>query len=382
MLLTLLIAFLVALALHIIIRYPVYHLSRNFLLSPDSSQLPPLSVVVITHNNGNILQQNLQAIATQDYPDFEVIVVNNNSSDNSSDIIKIIENQYINVRHTFLPPSARYISRPKLAVTLGIKAAKNDWVVLTEGNCIPQSPQWLKTLGSLCSPEKDFVLGYANFEKNSSIFHNRIAFSRLLKHLRFLRSIGKNQKGRPSGASNCNLALRRSLFLENKGFYGNLQLLGGEDRLFIDKAAQKGKVAATCLPEATVRQEIPGFHQAWTNYTLNETEAVRHLSRHARTERLLWGFSGLCFYVYWVTSILLAGLLISQSYTVPALCLLGFVFIQEYVAALILYTSVKQLGETPHPFQLLLRNFLQPLRTFYYKLYSHQQRRNLMRGEG
>ena len=102
-------------------------------------ELPPLSVVICARNESENLRRNLPTILKQDYPDFEVIVINDGSTDESEDLLSALEEEYPNLYHSFTPDSARYISRKKLALTLGIKASKHDWLVFTEADCAPVS---------------------------------------------------------------------------------------------------------------------------------------------------------------------------------------------------------------------------------------------------
>ena len=376
-----LIALCVCFLVYAIVRYPVYHLSKSFLQPGTNKESPKLSVVVTAHNNGATLQTVLQTIATQEYPDFEVIVVNDASDDDTSDIITLIENQYPNVHHTFTPETARSLSHAKLAITLGVKAARNEWIVLTQGDCQPQSDLWLARMASACTSDKDFVLGYANFFPAKQIFHRRIAFARFLQQLRYYRLIGSSHNGRPGGAANENMAFRRSLFLEHKGFYSNVQLLGGEDRFFIDEAGVKGRVTALLCDDAHVCQQPPLYRQTWCNYRLSETAAARRLSSHARMERFLWGLSSLCLFAYIAIAACIAYVFYTRNQEAVSYLIGLLVLVEQFVAGLILTQSARKLNEPSCFFILFLRNFTQPCHTLYYKLSTMRNRRNLMRGE-
>ena len=102
-----------------------------------SRELPPLSVILCARNEADNLRKILPAILEQDYPQFEVIVINDASTDETEDVLGYMEEKYPHLYHSFTPDSARYISHKKLALTLGIKASKHDWLVFTETNCMP-----------------------------------------------------------------------------------------------------------------------------------------------------------------------------------------------------------------------------------------------------
>ena len=106
-----------------------------------SRELPPLSVILCARNEADNLRKILPAILEQDYPQFEVIVINDASTDETEDVLGYMEEKYPHLYHSFTPDSARYISHKKLALTLGIKASKHDWLVFTETNCMPASNQ-------------------------------------------------------------------------------------------------------------------------------------------------------------------------------------------------------------------------------------------------
>ena len=105
-----------------------------------SQELPPVSVIICAREESENLRRNLTAVLEQDYPQFEVIVINDGDTDESEDYLTLLEEKYPHLYHSFVPDSSRYISRKKLAVTLGIKASKYDWLVFTEADCRPATP--------------------------------------------------------------------------------------------------------------------------------------------------------------------------------------------------------------------------------------------------
>lgn len=104
-----------------------------------SQELPPVSVIICAREECENLRRNLKAVLEQDYPQFEVIVINDGNTDESEDYLTLLEEKYPHLYHSFVPDSSRYISRKKLAATLGVKASKYDWLVFTEANCCPQT---------------------------------------------------------------------------------------------------------------------------------------------------------------------------------------------------------------------------------------------------
>jgi glycosyltransferase involved in cell wall biosynthesis len=211
--------------------------------------LPPLSVVISAHDESEALRKSLPAILEQDYPNFEVIVINDGSTDETDDVLKIFASQYKNLYHSFTPSGSRYLSSKKLALTLAIKAAKNDWLVFTEPDSAPQSNQWLRLLARNFTERTDIVLGYvgeAQTERKKRI----ISFDRMLTAMRYL---GFAISGSPYMGMGRNMAYRKALFYKEKGFSRHLDLLRGEDDLFINTTATSLNTRVEADPQAAVR---------------------------------------------------------------------------------------------------------------------------------
>ena len=132
-----------------------------------SGNPPGMSVIIATSDCEHLLEKHLPLILQQEYPDFEVIVVDDNSKDDTRELVGRLSEQYPNLYGTFTSDSIRYISHKKLALMLGIKAAKKEWVVFIEPDCYPTSNQWLARLARHCTDSTDVVLGYSNYERKS-----------------------------------------------------------------------------------------------------------------------------------------------------------------------------------------------------------------------
>ena len=151
-----------------------------------SQELPPVSVIICAREECENLRRNLKAVLEQDYPQFEVIVINDGNTDESEDYLTLLEEKYPHLYHSFVPDSSRYISRKKLAATLGVKASKYDWLVFTEANCCPQSNQWLRLLARNFTSRTQVVLGYSGYELGKGWLHKRVAFDNLFTSMRYL----------------------------------------------------------------------------------------------------------------------------------------------------------------------------------------------------
>lgn len=234
---------------------------------------PAISVVIAAHDMGAELERNLPLLLSQEYtPGFEVIVVNESSTDRTDDILTRLKSQYSNLYTTFIPESSHYLSRRKLALTVGIKAAKNEWIILTDADCHPESQRWLTAMAAKCTNEHDIVLGYTNYEHETKKFYR---FEHLLTSCYLMRQAQKAVAFRYNGN---NLAIRKSIFMRNNGFLKNLKYLRGEYDFIVNEYAQKGNTAITTHPDSFMRQEVPS-RKTWSNRHLFYMETRKHLSR-------------------------------------------------------------------------------------------------------
>ena len=263
--------------------FGVYNqLHRNFKKQKEkkrSDDFPPLSVIIVTKDSGKALKENLPLILEQDYPQFEVIVINDKSAGEDENILKLLGNNYHHLYYSFIPETARYISRKKLGIAMGIKASRYEWIVVTEPQCKPMSNQWLKSLATHFSPETDIVLGYSNYIQNKEKFARHIRLDSMFQAMRYL---GRAASGHPYMGIGRNLAYRKSLYLSHKGFTTQLNLQRGDDDLFINAVthAQNTKVALS--PESFIRIPVPSYKRVWFEDKVNALVTGHYYRGNAR----------------------------------------------------------------------------------------------------
>ena len=148
---------------------------------------PGVSIIVCAKNEQNNLRDYLQALFTQDYPEFEVIVVNDGSVDDSRTFLEYWQKRYRNLRLTFVPIGAQVTSTKKLAITLGAKAAQYDYLLLTDADCRPESPHWISEMMSGFGTENiDIVLGFGAYFTKPTLLNRMIQFDTLFNGLQYL----------------------------------------------------------------------------------------------------------------------------------------------------------------------------------------------------
>ncbi|MGL5937861.1 MAG: glycosyltransferase, partial [Phocaeicola sp.] len=306
----------------------------------------------------------------QDYPTYEVIVVYDKADEDCSDTLKIIQGKYPHLYYSFIPETARYISRKKLGITTGIKASHYEWIVFTEVDCQPRSNQWLRHLATHFDQETDIVLGYSNYEKRNNWFNKVIIFDTLLNSMRYL---GLAISGIPYMGKGRNMAYRKSLFYKSKGFASHLKLQRGEDDLFINQHATKHNTKVALHPDSFVIIDHPFYKQNWRNEKLNYAINSKHFKGFGY---YITGFettSRLLFFAFIIASI--AHTIHYQQWILTAI-LLGITLLRYLIQLFVFVSSAKQLHTRSFYLLIPLFDIIQPLRNWKYKLKNKKREQN------
>ena len=241
-------------------------------IAEKSTSLPAISIVMAAHDHERELEQHLPILMEQDYPaGFEVIVVVSKGEDATDDLLERWVRQYPNLYTTFVPDSSRYMSKKKLAVTLGVKAANHDWVLLTEPECVPASKDWLRLMASHIEDGIDMVMGYSNYNDEASDYQR---YERAMMQRQLLKEAEKTAY-RTEGH---NLLFRKDMFMNGRGFDGNTQFVRGEYDFLVNKYAERGNTATEQSPEAWLIEDAP-TEKKWLNRHLYYMCTRKHLKR-------------------------------------------------------------------------------------------------------
>ena len=224
---------------------------------------PRISVVITAHDNAWQLEHHLPTLLSQDYPGiFEVIVVAEKGDSATEDILK----RYLNNRrlyYTFIPDSSRYMSRKKLAITLGVKASRFEWVLLTDASSTPMSDTWLKTFAQHMNEENKLIVGYSNYDKDAPSYYR---FEQLRTACYLLQDA---KKGTAYRTNTKNIAFRKADFIRNDGYRGNLEFTRGEYDFLVTKYAERDRTAVETDSNSWIVDEKPSkkvWRQSHANF--------------------------------------------------------------------------------------------------------------------
>ncbi len=196
----------------------------------------PVSVVICAHNEAYNLLENLPLILEQDYPDFEVIVVNDTSTDESKEILLELSQIYTNLKIVNVSNSVTFFRSKKFPLSVGIKSAQHEILLLTDPDCRPASNQWIRKMQANFNEDKSIVLAFSTFDFRPGLLNLLMRYDNFHLAIQYLSYA---IAGVPFMGVGRNLAYRKSLFYEQKGFINHYKISSGDDELFINAASTR-----------------------------------------------------------------------------------------------------------------------------------------------
>lgn len=298
----------------------------------ESSDLPALSLIICARNEYHNLEQNLPAFLTQDYPAFEVVVVNDCSDDESDMLLLGLSAQYQNLKVVTLEEHIRFKHGKKFAVAMGIKAASSEFLVFTDADCVPASNQWLKHMQQAYYNETEIVLGYSPYTKFRGLLNAFIrfeTFNTALNYLSFALA-GKTYMG-----VGRNMSYRKALFFKKKGFASHMHIPSGDDDLFVNEHASANNTEICIHPDAQIWSEPKRTWRSYWKQKRRHMGAGRaYKAADKRSLSMLVG-SATLFYI-------LMAVLLSLQFMWPVV--LGIYGLRLLIQLIVYYPSMKKLS--------------------------------------
>jgi glycosyltransferase involved in cell wall biosynthesis len=221
----------------------------------------PISVIVCAKNEEENVANFIPLLAEQNYPDFEIVLIDDASSDATLSIFEGFEKQYPNVRLVKVQNNEAFWGNKKYALTLGIKAAKKEYLLFTDADCYPTSKDWITAMSSQFTMQKTIVLGYGKYEKISKSFLNKIIrFETLLTAIQYFSWA---KIGHPYMGVGRNLAYKKEEFFNVNGFIEHMQIRSGDDDLFINQAAKARNTTIAYTPESFTISRPKTTYKDW-----------------------------------------------------------------------------------------------------------------------
>ncbi|MGB0918817.1 MAG: glycosyltransferase [Flavobacteriales bacterium] len=276
--------------------YYMFFFLRLALYKPrDVDRKPtPVSVIICAWNEEDNLKKNLQAILEQDYPDFEVIVVNDHSRDETELLLHAWQEKYAHLRAINLTSENANMRGKKFAISMGIKGAKHENLVFTDADCRPKSKHWLRGMASGLVDEKKIVLGFGGFEKRKGFFNKLYRYESV--HIA-MQYFSYALAGKPYMGVGRNLAYKKELFFQTKGFIKHRHVASGDDDLLVNEVSTGNNTVIEVRKEAhTTSQPVDGF-AAWVLQKRRHLSTGSYYSIFSKLILGLFTFFHLLFYL-------------------------------------------------------------------------------------
>jgi len=300
---------------------------------PAPPDLQPVSVVICARNEDDNLTEYLPKVLSQDYPDFEVVVVNDCSFDNTENVIDEFARIFPNLRKANIKEDAYYKHGKKFAMLVGIKAAKHNRIVLTDADCYPAGDQWLKQMALGFSNEREIVLGYGAYDKGKGLLNRLIRYDTFIIAVNYLSSAINGKAYMGVGR---NLAYTKELFFREKGFSKHYHINSGDDDLFVNQAATAANVNV-CIDKDAITYSKPKKNlREW------RIQKARHLTTsplYTSGSRSRIAFSYFSQYYFYFS-------LLGLALSVKTLLLIPILFVIKIIAQWLVLNKVsKKLNE-------------------------------------
>lgn len=244
----------------------------------NSEETPLVSIVICAKNEDDNLPKYLPLILSQDYPEFEVVVVNDCSYDLTGDVLEEFAKKHKNLKIVTIKEDEYYQHGKKVALMMGIKGATHELLVLTDADCKPASDQWLRRMVTKADSRSQIVIGYSPFIPEKGFLNRLIRFDGAMIGIQYLSFALAHV---PYMGVGRNLAYKKSLFYKVKGFASHYHIPSGDDDLFVNEAATKNNTAVVLNPDAFCYTEAkPTFLKWWQQKQRHLLTGKRYKGKH------------------------------------------------------------------------------------------------------
>jgi glycosyltransferase involved in cell wall biosynthesis len=324
--------------------------AKNLAPKRADDTLPSVSVVLCATNEYKELRRTLPILLQQEYPCYEVVVVNDRSLDNSEILLSVLQEQYPHLQVRTTSTDDRFGRSPSIALGMGIRAAKYDVILCIEADCHVKDTQWIRSMALFYNQEKEIVLGHTTYQKSPM-------WKRCDLFMHALHYMGRAANGRPYTGVGSNVLFKKSLFYDHNGFNVRLTRVHAPLRVFIAAVSNKRNCAICTLPSGVTHSRLKincrlwKLHRRITKRSISMSPKGPKVPMLAETTvRLLFYLSiGLAFFLFFHSS--------------PQLCIFfGSMLVIRQISVLTLYLRVKKkLNDRGMTLALLFWDFIFPV---------------------
>ena len=331
-----------------------------------SEALEPISVVVCSRDNYQSLSELLPALLRQDYPDFEIVVVNDCSQDETELYLKEMELRDPRIKPVHLRQHLNFFSGKKIPLSMGIKSAQHDLLVFTEPGSLPVDDHWLRSIADGYHDHTEVLIGYSPYRPQNNLLNHLVRFDALYGGIQYLSAA---LSGHPFMGLGSHLSYRKGLFYRNKGFTSHYSIPVGDDDLFVNQVAKRNNTSVFIDAEHTVVTVPPASFGLWMR-----NKARRYYSAtlyKARDRRRMTLQAGSHFLLY---ACFIALLLLSPAFTIVGaevlyLPIIAVLFLLYYASQMVVFGgAAKRLGEKGLLPGLVFYDLFQALMTPLFRL--------------
>jgi glycosyltransferase involved in cell wall biosynthesis len=253
-----------------------------------------VSVVICAKNEYTNLKKYLPVVLNQKYPDFEVVVVNDASDDETLELLEDFDREYSNLKIANITQNLNFFSGKKFALSLGIKSAKNEILLLTDADCLPASENWIqKMVNPFTEKGVGIVLGVSPYNYEKGFLNALIRFDTLKVAMQYLSWSLKKKAYMGVGR---NLAYQKSLFLKANGFIAHYKVSSGDDDLLINRIATKSNTRIQIDPDSFTRSDAKANYNLWVRQKRRHLTTSKYYKPNFKFILGKYGLSQLLFY--------------------------------------------------------------------------------------
>jgi biofilm PGA synthesis N-glycosyltransferase PgaC len=257
------------------------------------AKLPPLSVVICARNEGENLAKFLPGVLEQDYPSYEVVVVNDCSEDNTDDVLGSMMKRYGHLRVSMIQKDPGFTHTKKLAMLIGIKAAKNELLVFTDADCSPASAHWLREVASVINDKTEIIIGYGGYMPEEGLLNRYIRYETMFTGMQYF---GMALAGVPYMGVGRNLAYRKSFFFGKGGFGPHNHVMSGDDDLFVNRTANAGNCSLMLSHDSFTLSVAQKSIETWAKQKRRHFTASVYYKKSDKIRLFLEPFSRVAYY--------------------------------------------------------------------------------------